>query len=564
MTVRALQPRQARSVGGGCEPDRTGVGMSLPGVRGLASRVVGFTAKRTLLIVLLLTVSDRTFLTNTAFGQALEVAAIPPVSITDIKQFLNTCPEGDPAASQIRADFEIRRDLVLVSEIPCSEPVSEMLIAEYTDELVLLQGLRVAYYMDFGRSGHLPWTPGSFYDWMKSKIGGFTIDSGGGGFSCCTTIDGRLYPMLAAADEFNRDFDRTWRGISGNIGLYAHEVRHVDGFPHVTGCAVAGLACDQTFDLANLSAYGIQWWLNANWLNGNISVGFSCMSPEEVTLIANWHLTSAAVFARRFIDVTPPALTRPQFPGGECMADLDGPLLQGILDAASFRGGAIAPGQIVSLFGVGLAEETIGATQELLPIRLGGTEIAIVDSTGVEQTASLFFVSPSQVNILVPTEIALGIATVRVLRSGLPDTSLAVDVEAVAPGLFAANASGEGVAAALLLRVSNDGSRSSEPVFRLDAIERRFVPSPISVSQDSGQVFLLLFGTGIRGFTSTPTVIIGGEIVPVLAALPQGEFVGLDQVNVGPLPQVLMGRGEVEILMFVDGKQTNTLVIDVQ
>ena len=399
VTIRASQPRQTRSVGGVCEPDRTAVGMSLPGVQGLASRVVGFTAKRTLLIVLLLTVSDRMVLTNTAFAQALKVARTPSVSITDIEQFLNTCPEGDPATSQIRADIEIRRDLVLVSEIPCSEPVSEMPIAEYTDELILLQGLRVAYYMDFGRSGHLPWTSGSFYDWMKSKIGGFTITSGGGGGFCCTTIDGRLYPTYGAADEFQRNVDRRWRGIAGNIAFLAHEVRHVDGFPHVTGCPVAGYACDQTFDLANLSPYGIQWWLNANWLNGNISVGFSCMSPEiEVRRSANWHLGATASLAQRFIDVKPPAVTMPQFPGGVCMADLDRPLLLGVLDAAGGEA-SISPGSVVSVFG-NFTEQTALAGAIPLPVDLGGFSVTF---NGIPGALFGVFDGPfDQSNVQVP------------------------------------------------------------------------------------------------------------------------------------------------------------------
>ena len=76
--------------------------------------------------------------------------------------------------------------------------------------------------------------------------------------------------------------------------------------------------------------------------------------------------------------------------------------------------------------------------------------------------------------------------------------------------------------------------------------------------------FLLLFGTGIRGFRSEVTATVGGEEVPVLGAVPQGEFVGLDQVNLGPLPRSLLGRGEVEIILTVDGKTANTVTLNIR
>jgi hypothetical protein len=251
----------------------------------------------------------------------------------DLAGFLDTCPTGDPAYSQIRNDFKLRREGALVGDVPCSGPISSLPVSQYTDELIVLQGLRTIYYMDRGRSGHLPWTSGTLYDWMVSKIGGINISSGGS--YCCQEIDGETYIVIGQQDDFNRDFDRTWRGISGNIGLYAHETRHVDGFPHVSGCGIPN-GCDQTYDETNLSPYGIQWWLNANWLSGNLRVGFSCLDPSEVLDTANWHLSAANSFRDRFVDTKPPELTMPQQPGGPCQqagdTDCDG--LVSSIDAA--------------------------------------------------------------------------------------------------------------------------------------------------------------------------------------------------------------------------------------
>lgn len=64
-----------------------------------------------------------------------------------------------------------------------------------------------------------------------------------------------------------------------------------------------------------------------------------------------------------------------------------------------------------------------------------------------------------------------------------------------------------------------------------------------------GQVFLVLFGTGIRGAGGPERVeaTLNGESVPVLLADAQGGFAGLDQVNIRPIPRGLTGAGEVEV-----------------
>ena len=63
--------------------------------------------------------------------------------------------------------------------------------------------------------------------------------------------------------------------------------------------------------------------------------------------------------------------------------------------------------------------------------------------------------------------------------------------------------------------------------------------------------------------TSQVMATVGGENVPVPAAVPQGQFVGLDQVNLGPLPRSLVGRGVVDIVLTVDDKQTNVLTVTI-
>jgi len=248
----------------------------------------------------------------------LLLAAPAAAQIHNIRRFLDQCPQNDPLYAQIRADFELRRNGAATTVGACTEPVGTMPTSAYTDELLVVQGLRVIYYMDRGQSGLYPWTGGlRLYDWMKSKIGG--IDIRPGGSFCCESFNGRTFIAVGAQDDFNREFDKKWTGISGNIDLYVHETRHVDGFPHVSCCGLAN-GCDDTFNTASLSPYGTQWWLNKLWLDGTINVGVGCMTPTERNDALNWFLGSAnGQFASRFCTNKPAALPAPSAPGGPCL-----------------------------------------------------------------------------------------------------------------------------------------------------------------------------------------------------------------------------------------------------
>ena len=231
------------------------------------------------------------------------------------------------------------------------------------------------------------------------------------------------------------------------------------------------------------------------------------------------------------------------------------------VSAASFDGAfGLASESIASGFGEGLAGETAVATSLPLPTVLAGTSVRVTDSTGGFRLASLFFVSPGQINYLMPEGTAAGLAKVSVEVSGQEVASGTIQINAVAPALFSADASGHGPAAALFLRVDSDGS--DPPVRTFDPDTRASIP--IDLGPESDQVFLLLFGTGIRGFTSEVGAAVGGESVPVLGALPQGQFVGLDQVNLGPVPRTLSGRGEVAVTLTVDGLPANVVTVNIQ
>jgi uncharacterized protein (TIGR03437 family) len=234
------------------------------------------------------------------------------------------------------------------------------------------------------------------------------------------------------------------------------------------------------------------------------------------------------------------------------------------VSAASYAGPEVGSESIVTAFGNNLAASSQTATALPLPVTLAGTTVRVRDSAGVEQYAPLFFVSPAQINYQIPPGLAYGPALITITNNSGAVFTGSVQIVNAAPGLFAANASGQGLAAAVVLRIKADGAQVYEPVARFDSAQNRFVAAPIDLSDPSDQVFLLLFGTGIRNRSSLASVSvkIGGVDAEALYAGAQGGFVGLDQVN-ARLPRSLSGRGEVDVVLTVDGKTTNIVRIGI-
>lgn len=235
------------------------------------------------------------------------------------------------------------------------------------------------------------------------------------------------------------------------------------------------------------------------------------------------------------------------------------------VSAASFTGATLAPEAITALFGNGLATGTATANTQPLPTTLAGTTIKITDSAGVERNAPLLFVSPTQINYQIPSGTMTGAAGLLVTTGNGTLFTGAVNIASVAPGLFSADASGQGLAAAIVLRIRADGTRRFEPVARFDGALNGFFAIPIELGQETDQVFLLLYGTGIRNRSALANVKVRiAEIdAPVEFAGAQGEFAGLDQVNVR-LPRSLAGQGQMDVVLTVDGQQANAVRINIR
>jgi uncharacterized protein (TIGR03437 family) len=108
----------------------------------------------------------------------------------------------------------------------------------------------------------------------------------------------------------------------------------------------------------------------------------------------------------------------------------------GIVNAATQTAGMLAPNGIATLYGTNLswtthavdAGDLNGGT---LPTSLEGVSVYV---NGI--LSNLFFVSPGQINFLIPYDIVLQSATVYVARQGIAGPPATIQLADAAPGFF--------------------------------------------------------------------------------------------------------------------------------
>jgi len=162
------------------------------------------------------------------------------------------------------------------------------------------------------------------------------------------------------------------------------------------------------------------------------------------------------------------------------------------------------------------------------------------------RAAPLLYVSPGQINFLVPDGTAPGLATFGGVGSDVHRRRSTGCAHALSM-----NGAGSGVAAATAITVqaANPLLQTSVPVFQCAGASCASVP--IVLGGDT-LVYVSFFGTGIRNRSSMANVAmtINGIGVPVLYAGPAPGFTGLDQVNVA-LVLSLRGKRESNVVLTV-------------
>jgi uncharacterized protein (TIGR03437 family) len=197
-------------------------------------------------------------------------------------------------------------------------------------------------------------------------------------------------------------------------------------------------------------------------------------------------------------------------------------------NAAGFVAGAIAPGEIVSIYGSGLgpsagAPFSVDSATGMVDTALMGTRVLFGGFA-----APILYTSSTQVNAIVPYEIAgQSQVAMQVIYQGATSSGTTVPVAAAAPGIFTTSMTGSGQAAA----VNQDGSLNgpSNPAAKGSYVSVYFTgggqTNPPGVS---GAVNSLVLKYLVQPSSAT----VGGQVAQVtFAGAAPGYVDGLEQLN---------------------------------
>ena len=234
----------------------------------------------------------------------------------------------------------------------------------------------------------------------------------------------------------------------------------------------------------------------------------------------------------------------------------------GIVDGASFEAAKpVAPGSYISIFGSGLSDDVNQASSLPLPMAIDFVNVSFdVPAAKLSLPGRLIFVSPGQLNVQVPWELA-GQSSVQVKVT--IDFSLSnvytLPLAAQSPSFFVSTDS-SGNSAVAALDENNRPVNAGNPALRGHAIQL-FANGLGSVTNQpaTGDPAPL---SPLAQTTATPTVSIGGRTAQVsFSGLAPG-FPGLYQLNVTVPPDAAAGADPV--VVNVGGASSKPVNIAVQ
>ena len=185
----------------------------------------------------------------------------------------------------------------------------------------------------------------------------------------------------------------------------------------------------------------------------------------------------------------------------------------GVLSAASYLPGPLSPGDLVSIFGAALGP----STPILLTLNLSGLVATSLEGVSVSfngYPAPLTYVGPTQINAIVPYEVAgNSSATVQVTYGTMGSNQATVQLAATAPAIFTLNSSGSGPGAILNQDFSLNTQKN--PAATGTAIQVFLTGEGLTApAQATGQV-TMVNASGSGPLTPVPqlavSVLIGGQ-----------------------------------------------------
>ncbi len=242
-----------------------------------------------------------------------------------------------------------------------------------------------------------------------------------------------------------------------------------------------------------------------------------------------------------------------------------GPQIQTIVNAASFAVSsakpAIAPGEIISIFGSGLGPSTaITATpiNNAFPTTLGTPAATVefeVNNTWV--AAPLIFIQANQINCQAPFTIPIGTdLNMRVTYNAIVSSNFKYDGVAADPGLFTVDSSGRGQAAALNYADSTFSLNSANNAVAKGGLLILYLTGGGAINPLPNPEGTLSGTSPLPVLTNTPSVTIGGDAASVVSATAvPGALGGLTQLNV-TVPTSLKAAKDHVVVVSIAGRAT--------
>jgi uncharacterized protein (TIGR03437 family) len=210
-----------------------------------------------------------------------------------------------------------------------------------------------------------------------------------------------------------------------------------------------------------------------------------------------------------------------------------------VVNGASFDSSQpMAPGSFGTVFGQNLCSQTAAGdwiAPGQLPTSLGGCSVAV---NGIP--AMLQFVSPGQINFVVPQNLGAGMSTVMVNNGSQTQSGTMIAGQA-GPGVFATNGMGMG-----------EGAMLNGMMWSL---------GPFSTTTNGQPTYVAMYVTGLDPSTK-PVVTIGGIPVDVMWFGNAPGYAGLQQINF-MLPSGMAGVGRAPVTVTSNGQVSNVTFMHV-